>query len=150
MRSNLKWFLTIGLVALLAVLTACDDDNDDGDSDTGGEATATPSVCDQKEVVEASVQDLGDLDVVAEGTDALNQQVATVKSDVADLRDTVSEDVEPEVEALETAISDAEETMSEITDDSTLNERIDAVQTSITGIVTAAGDLGDSLSNECS
>jgi hypothetical protein len=40
--------------------------------------------------------------------------------------------------------------MSEITDDSTLNERIDAVQTSITGIVTAAGDLGDSLSTECS
>jgi hypothetical protein len=52
---------------LLAFAAACGDDDD--------EATPTPSVCDQKEALEASVQELTDLNILASGTDGLKEAV---------------------------------------------------------------------------
>jgi hypothetical protein len=138
----LKWILTAAAIGLLTVMAACSDDDD-------GDTTPTPSVCDQKDAVETAVTDLADIDVLSEGTDALNDNVANVKTELADLKTVASEDVQPEVDALDAAISDAEETLSTIGDDATLNEKIDDVQAALTGIATASQDLATALDNDC-
>jgi hypothetical protein len=148
MKSAIHWLTLGAILAILAVSFACSDDDDDGD-DSGGDSSATPSVCDQKESVDTAVSDLSDIDVLAEGTDALNAAVADVKTEVQELKAVVSSDVEPEVEAMETAVSDAEDTLSGISDDATLNEKIDDVQSALTGIATAGADLATALENEC-
>jgi len=141
-----KALITLILAALVALAAACSDDDDD----SGDGATATPSVCDQKEALDQSVEDLTNLDAIASGTDGLTAALEVVQTDLEDLAQTVSADIQPEVEGLETAVSDAEETLSSIGDDASLSEQIDAVQEALTGIGTAAAALGESLQNECS
>jgi predicted nucleic acid-binding Zn-ribbon protein len=143
-----KLIITSALIAVLAVFAACNDDDDD-DTTGGDDTSSTPSVCDQKDAVESAVTDLADIDVLAEGTDALNENVANVKTELADLKSIVSDDVQPEVEAMETAVSDAEDILADIGDDATLNEKIDDVQTALTGIVTASDNLATALDSEC-
>ena len=123
--------------ALLLVLTAaaCSDDDE-------------PSVCDREEALEQSVQELRDLDVVATGTDGLNAAIDNVKTDADALKEAVRADLEPEVDALESAVSDAEDTLSGIDGDATLNEKIDDVQAAFTGVATASADLKGALQEE--
>ena len=138
-------FILCSLTATIAMLAvACGDDDGEGD------ATPTPSVCDQSEALEQSVTDLTEINVVSEGTDALNAAVANVKTELGDLKTTVSSDVADEVDDMETAVSDAEDTLSGIDNDATLNEKIDDVQSAFTGVATAAAALKDALSQECS
>ncbi len=133
------------LIAAIAIFAiAC------GDDDNDSSATPTPSVCDAEEALDQAVTNLADLDVVSEGTNALNAAVADVKTELGDLKTAVGSDVADEVDALDTAVSDAEETLSGIDNDATLNEKIDAVQSAFTGVATAAADLKDALSQECS
>ena len=138
-------FLLIAATILMVV--ACGDDDEPSDGSNG--ASPTASVCDDKAAVEEAVADLANIDITAEGTNALNAAVDNVKTELQDLKTTVSEDVADEVEGLETAVDDAQETLSGIGDDSTLNQRIDAVQSALTGIATAAEDLTTALQNEC-
>jgi len=123
--------------ALLLVLTAaaCSDDDE-------------PSVCDREKALEQSVQELRDLDVVATGTDGLNAAIDNVKTDADGLKEAVRADLEPEVDALESAVSDAQDTLSGIDGDATLNEKIDDVQKAFTGVATASADLKGALQEE--
>lgn len=134
--------LLVLTVVLAAFAVACGDDDDDS------EATPTPSVCDAKDDLDQSVSDLTDLDILASGTDGLTEAVDKVKTDLAALKTAASDSVAPDVEALETAVSDAEDTLSSINSDSSLNEKIDAVQEALTGIATAAQDLATTLQTE--
>jgi hypothetical protein len=161
----LRTWIILGTVALLLTLVAaCGDDDEassgDGETPGNGDATATADsggddgsptvdVCEQKDAVASAVADLADIDVLAEGTDALNASVENVKTELSDLKEAVSEDVQDEVDDMETAVEDAEETLSGITDDSTLSEQIDAVQSALTGIATASAALATALENEC-
>lgn len=138
--------LAILTIALASMFAACNDDDDDDTS--GDDTSATPSVCDQKDAVESAVADLADIDVLTEGTDALNENVAAVRTEVDSLKEIASQDVEEEVDALDTAVTDAEDILSGL-DDATLNEKIDGVQEALTGVATASADLADALSNEC-
>jgi hypothetical protein len=123
--------------ALLVVLSAaaCSDDDDDP--------------CDEEAALEQSVEELRNVDVVATGTDGLNAAVDNVKTDTQDLKDAVAEDLKPQVEALETAVSDAEEILSGIDNDATLNEKVDDVQEALTGVATAGSNLKEALQEEC-
>jgi len=138
-------FILCSLTAAIAMLAvAC------GDDDGGGDATPTPSVCDAEEALQQAVTNLADINVVSEGTNALNTAVADVKTELDDLKTAVGSDVADEVDDLQTAVSDAEDTLSGIDNDATLNEKIDDVQSAFTGVATAAAALKDALSQECS
>jgi outer membrane murein-binding lipoprotein Lpp len=142
MRAKL---IAIGAVAVLALgVAGCSDDDDDS-----SDATPTPSVCDQADTLEQSVEDLANLDVISSGTDGLTSAVDQVKTDAEALRQTVSADIEPEVDALTTVIDDAQNTLSNIDSDAKLSEKIADVEAAFTGIATAAMDLKSALDNEC-
>jgi predicted nucleic acid-binding Zn-ribbon protein len=106
-------------------------------------------VCDQKDALEAAVDDLANLDVLAEGTNALDASVENVKTELDDLKTAVGDEVADEVDAMETAVEDADDTLSGISDDATLNEKIDDVQSAVTGVATAADSLVTALEADC-
>jgi hypothetical protein len=141
MRSLGMWKLALSalLIAVLALAMACGDDDDSDEV----------SVCDQKVEVEDSVRALTDPNLITSGTDEINAAVENVRTDLSGLREVVSADIEPEVEAMQTAVDDARDTLSEIDDESSLNEQIDAIQEAVTGIVNAAGGLTTALDEEC-
>ena len=140
----LKNLIAIGAVALLALgIAGCSDDDDSN-------ATPTPSVCDQAETLQSSVAELASLDVISSGTSGLTAAVDQVKTDAEALKQTTSDAIAPDVDALQTAIDDAKETLSNIDSAASLSARIADVETALTGIATAAADLKDSIDSECS
>jgi hypothetical protein len=138
-----KWTPAAVAVALLTLGAACSDD----DSSDGG--TPTPSVCDRRDAVEVAVANVADIDVLAEGTDALKAAVDDLETEVSALKEAVSEDLQDEVDAMETAASDAGDTLDEIDSEATLNEKIDDLQAALTGIATTSADLLTALDQEC-
>lgn len=138
--SNL--FLRTGGVAVLALLAlvavACGDDDDDD-----------VSVCDQQEKVQQSVTDLANINVLSDGTDALQEGVDNVKTELETLRDVVREDTQDEVDALTQAVTDAGETFANLGEAGGINDKIDEIQVALTTIVTSATALRDALSQEC-
>jgi predicted nucleic acid-binding Zn-ribbon protein len=139
------------LLAALLLAVACGDDDTttNGGDGTTAATTAAADVCDQKDALEAAVDDLANLDVLAEGTNALDASVENVKTELDDLKTAVGDEVADEVEAMETAVEDAEDTLSGISDDATLNEKIDDVQSAVTGVATAADSLITALETDC-
>jgi uncharacterized phage infection (PIP) family protein YhgE len=61
-----------------------------------------------------SVKDLKDVDVVQNGTSALESQLDEVKADARNLRDSVRASVRPAVDALGTALSDLASAVSNV------------------------------------
>ena len=103
-------FSLVAAVLMLAV--ACGDDET-----TNGASTGTPeevTVCDQADSVQQSVSALSAVDITAEGTNALEASVADVKTELEALKETVSAEVEDEVQGLEDAVTEAEDILSGI------------------------------------
>ncbi len=137
--------IVVLIVALLAsVAAACGDDDDS--SDTG--STSTPSVCDQRDNLDQSVNDLAELDVIAGGTDSLNAAIARVESDVESLAAVSSSEVEAEVDALNDAIELADETFSTLNDESLLAATAQ-VALAIANVAIAGEALVTALAVEC-
>ena len=137
--------IVVLIVALLAsVAAACGDDDDS--SDTG--STSTPSVCDQRDNLDQSVNDLADLDVIAGGTDSLNAAIARVESDVESLAAVTSSEVEAEVDALNDAIELADDTFSTLNDESLLAATAQ-VALAIANVAIAGEALVTALAVEC-
>jgi DNA repair ATPase RecN len=132
--------LAVAFVAL--GIAGCSDDDDDS-------ATPTPSVCEQADTLEQSVEDLTSLDVIASGTDGLTAAVDQVRTDAEALKQTASDAIAPEVDALTTAIDDARETVSSLDSDASLSSRIAEIESALEGIATAADNLKDALDQEC-
>ncbi len=137
--------IVVLIVALLAsVAAACGDDDDS--SDTG--STSTPSVCDQRDNLNQSVNDLADLDVIAGGTDSLNAAIERVESDVESLAAVTSSEVEAEVDDLNDAIDRADETFSDLDDESLLAATAQVALT-IADVAIAGEALVTALAVEC-
>ncbi|MFB3111568.1 MAG: hypothetical protein ACE10G_05995, partial [Gemmatimonadales bacterium] len=65
----------------LIVAAACSDDDSNGDAN----GTAAPSVCDQADNLQQSVDELAQLDVIAAGTNGLTAAMEQVRSDAESL-----------------------------------------------------------------
>jgi len=137
--------IVVLIVALLAsVAAACGDD--DSSSDTGD--TSTASVCDQRDNLNQSVNDLADLDVIAGGTDSLNAAVDRVESDLDSLAAVTSSEVQAEVDDLNEAIDRADETFSNLDDESLLAATAEVALT-IADVAIAGEALVTALAVEC-
>jgi hypothetical protein len=150
---------TIPAVALAVVLvmSACggDDTGSDAAGPTSGSTTAatepgdgttspgsdaTADVCAARDDLEQSVQALGDMDVVAGGTDAVEAALGDVRDDLAALRGAAGSDLQDEVSSLESAIEDLQGTLDGSTEPAT-GERL----TALASVVTAGGALVQAL-----
>ncbi len=132
----------LAALLILPLLAACS-------SSSSSSATATPSVCDQKDAVQQSLTDLANTDVVNTGTDGLTAAIDNVKTDLDQLKTSAQADLQPQIDSLENAASDAKDTLSNLGNDASVNQKIDAVQQAITGVVSASNDLVDNLQSKC-
>ena len=98
----------IACVALGALLVSC------GDDDDSATATTVADVCADREALRESVDVLTNVDVVAEGTNGVSAAVSDVEDDLAVLRSSAGDAVEPQVQAVEDALGDLETAVDEI------------------------------------
>ncbi|MGH9250105.1 MAG: hypothetical protein ACRD0W_11380 [Acidimicrobiales bacterium] len=102
--------LACALATLLA-LGACGDDDDGdqaADSTTTAEASTTSTgdaLCAAIDDLEQDIAALGDPDVLAEGTDAVEASLTTIREDLAEIRDLAPDTAPEDAEAFDDALA---------------------------------------------
>jgi hypothetical protein len=91
--------------AVIALLvTAC------GGADDSSSPTSAPAddVCQDAEALRSSVDELKDVDLVAEGTNGANAAISAVKDDLAAISESAGDELRPQVQAVEDSIDELE------------------------------------------
>jgi hypothetical protein len=143
-----------GALAALLAVGACGDD-DDGDqaaSSTTAEATTTSTgeaLCAAIDDVERDVGALGDIDVLAEGTDAVEASLTTIREDLAELRELAPDTAPDEAEALDGSLTSLEDAITAVGDESLTVESARDVVTAGASTLEAGLDYLDALDDAC-
>jgi hypothetical protein len=143
-----------GALAALLAVGACGDD-DDGDqaaSSTTAEATTTSTgeaLCAAIDDVERDVGALGDIDVLAEGTDAVEASLTTIREDLAELRELAPDTAPDEAEALDASLTSLEDAITAVGDESLTVESARDVVTAGASTLEAGLDYLDALDDAC-
>jgi hypothetical protein len=110
-----------GALAILLALSACGDD-DDGDqaanSTTTAEATTSTreALCAAIDEVEQDIRALGDIDVLAEGTDAVEASLTTIREDLDEIKELAPDTAPEEAEAFDTALASLDDAIAALGD----------------------------------
>ena len=141
-RSPTRSFLTIALGAILSVsfLAACGDDDD---------ASPEEAFCDAGDSLQSDVQALGDLNIVAEGTAALEEQLGAIKSDLTEMKTSGYDVAGEQIANVETAVADLESSLQSLGGDLTVDNASDALD-AVSQIVTSAQAVYTELTSTCS
>ena len=113
------------VVGLTLLVTGCGDDDPD------------QAFCDAVASLDSDVEAISDLDVAAEGTDALRTALGDVEADLAEVRATGAEVAPEELSALDSALSDLQGALSDVSDDATADE-VSAIATALQQTAQAA------------
>lgn len=114
------------VVGLALLVTGCGDDDD-----------PDQAFCDAVASLDSDVEAISDLDVAAEGTDALRTALGDVEADLAEVRATGAEVAPEELSALDSALSDLQGALSDVSDDPTADE-VSAIATALQQTAQAA------------
>ncbi|MGH9287917.1 MAG: hypothetical protein ACRD0V_06430 [Acidimicrobiales bacterium] len=94
-----------GALATLLALSACGDD-DDGDQAANSTTTSTgEALCAAIDDAEQDIGALADVDVLAEGTDAIEASLTTIREDLAEIRELAPDTAPEEAEAFDSALA---------------------------------------------
>jgi hypothetical protein len=154
-----KWRRLVAVVAVLAgpvvLATACGDDGGDESADTTADTTSettaneTASVCDARDELDSSLEALGEVDISAENTNALEADVREVRDDIDAVADAAQEEAGDEVDDLRTALDELETAVGEFGDQESTSAAVAAVGSAVTDLARAAGALSEALAQEC-
>ena len=122
------------VLALTLIGLACSDDDDD-----------TSSFCEDRIALEASIQDLRDVNVAEDGIQELDAQLDTVLEDIETLRGSAAE-LEPEVDALQASVEAVEASVTSV---STPPEQATALVSSLSDVDVAWEALNEAAGSEC-
>jgi ABC-type glycerol-3-phosphate transport system substrate-binding protein len=123
MKPNVNsWRTSRRIAACLAVglfLAACSSDDENSappDSDATEEPSATSAAggdpCADRDELRSSIDALTEVDVVAEGTNGLEPAIEAVTEDLAAVQESAGDDIQPEVDAVGSALDDVEAAVS--------------------------------------
>jgi hypothetical protein len=129
--------LTVAVLAA-AALTGC-----------GGEEepSAQEAYCEAASSLGSSIDSLTDLDLVAEGTDGLEADLAAVREDLAALRSSAGEAARSEVDALGEAVQALEDAVADVGGEPS-SEGLASVSDAVADVAASARAVQDTLS-EC-
>lgn len=133
--------LTVAAAALGLLVAACGDDSDSGQSDE-------EAFCAAGEQLESDVAAAEELDVVAEGTDGLEDTLTTLRADVEQLVSTGQEFAADDINALEQSVDDLGTAIDDLGGEITAANGA-AVLTAVDEIGTAADQLQTTLTETC-
>jgi hypothetical protein len=95
-------YVTLVAVLLMAstAIGACGGDDDDAATTT----SSSPSICEDATALQSSISDLGDVDVVENGTSALESAISAVEDDAGTLIAAAREEFGSDVDDLESSL----------------------------------------------
>lgn len=112
-----------------------------GDSDQ-------PAYCDDRAALEQSLSDLGDVDVGADGLNALTAQLRQVQRDASALVSSAREEFGPEASALRSSIARLETSVRTAVADPS-PQRVSDVAADASSAAAAFGELSDEVAGDC-
>jgi hypothetical protein len=101
------------------------------------EQSAQEQYCAAGESLESSIGALGDLDLLAEGTDGLESRVSAIADDVNELQDASTDAAADDVSALEQSVDDLESAISDLGGEITA-ENVSTLATAVENVATSA------------
>ena len=108
--------LPVLLLALsAALLVSCGDDDDS--SGTTSTTTAEQAYCADGDQLESDLSALADLELPDDGTDAVQAQIDTLKTDLSALKSSAADVASTEITTFETSLDDLEAAANEVTGD---------------------------------
>jgi uncharacterized phage infection (PIP) family protein YhgE len=142
-----------GALATLLVLSACGDD-DDGDqaANSTAEATTTSTseaLCAAIDDAEQDIGALADIDVLAEGTDAVKARLTTIREDLAKIKEQAPDTAPDEAEAFDDALASLDDAITAIGDEPLTAESAQDVVAAGTSTVEAGQAYLGALDDAC-
>lgn len=132
------------VVALGLTVAACGDDSSSSD-----DVSSEESFCSAGEQFETDVAALGDIDVVADGTDAVESAFDTIRDDADALVASGQEIASDDINAVEASVDQLGAALSNLSGELT-QENAGEVVDAITNIGNAAAGLQTTLTDTCS
>jgi hypothetical protein len=144
-----------GALAILLAVSACGDD-DDGDqaanSTTTAEATTTSTgeaLCAAIDDVEQDIRALGDIDVLAEGTDAVEASLTTIREDLAEITELAPDTAPEEAEAFDSALASLDDAIAALGDGSLTTQSVQDIVAAGTSTIEAGQAYLGALDDAC-
>jgi hypothetical protein len=127
----------LAAIAVAAVLSAC-----------GG--SSKPSYCDQTANLKKSVQDLGNINVVQGGTNALTSALSKVQSDATAVVNSAKGDFPNETTAITSSIDALKKSAQSLASSPTQPAVIAQVPGQVSAVVKSIQDFSSATSSKCS
>jgi Flp pilus assembly protein TadD len=127
----------LAAVAVVAVLSAC-----------GG--SSKPSYCKQTASLKQSVSDLGNVNVVQGGTDALTSALSKVQSDANAVVNSAKSDFPNETTAITNSIDALKKSASSLASSPTQPAVIAQIPGQVSAVVTSIQNFSDATKSKCS
>jgi hypothetical protein len=137
-----KSTLAVIAAAVLSVsfLAACGDDDD---------VSPEEAFCNAGDDLRSDVDSLSELDLVAQGTDALEEQVTAISDDIDAMKAAGAEVAADEITALETAVDELDSALSAIDGEVTVDNAAGAV-VAVSSVASAGQAVYTVLDTTCS
>lgn len=107
------------------------------------------NVCDQRAAVERSFQNLSQVNVVTDGTDALRSAVDDVKTQVDELAKVAKDQFGDQIQAMRTALGDLGSAIASLPQAGSLSEASANFASPLSEVSAAVDDLKSALANAC-
>ncbi len=131
----------VGIVALaglsLGFASAC-----------GSDESSDDAFCDAGDSLQSNIETIGDIDIVAGGTDAVTERFEAIESDLTQLQDSGSDVAADEISALDSAVDDLGSALKDLAGGVSVDDA-QQLGTSVSAVVSAAGDVLERLSTTC-
>ena len=143
-----------GALAILLALGACGDDDGDqaASSTTTAESTTTSpddALCGAIDDVEQDIRALGDLDVLAEGTDAVEARLTSIREDLTEIQDLAPDTAPDEAEAFDSSLASLDDAIAAVEDGSLTAQSVQDVVAAAASTVEAGQAYLDTLDDAC-
>lgn len=130
----------VGVVLSVSFLASCSDDDD---------ASPEEAFCSAGDDLRADVESLTDLDLVAEGTNVLEDRFNAIRDDITELKAAGADVAADEIEALEAAVDELGSAIDGLGDEITV-DNVGATLDAVGAVGAAASDVFADLSSTCS
>jgi hypothetical protein len=142
-----------GALAIVLALSACGDDDDQAaNSTTTAEPTTTSNgdeLCAAIDDAEQAIGALADIDVLAEGTDAVEARLTTIREDLAEIKELAPDTAPEEAEAFDSAMASLDDAITALGDGSLTAESAQDVVTAGASTIEAGQAYLGALDDAC-
>ena len=154
-RKHLRMVVLSSMVILALAATSCGEGDETTTPAATGAESGTPtstgaaSGCAEVTTLRNSLTALTQVDVVNDGTDALQSAATEVRTDLDAAASAVSSELQPAVDEVETAFGDLETALEGVTSADGLGDAATEVGSALTQVGTALTDLSTEIGQIC-